>query len=104
MVFYSEGVSDSMTLDSVREATVTDRGLLARATFDNLNSNGPRFTLREVPGHSAVSPLLRWVAERRDFGLVAKRREGVTVAVVWTRYFTPQKTLAMGSLRTPFLS
>ncbi len=37
-----------MTDGSVRIATAADRDLLARATLDNLNWNGSRFTMREV--------------------------------------------------------
>ncbi len=79
-----------MTLDSVREATVTDRGLLARATFDNLNSNGPRFTLREVQDTPQFRHYYDGWPSGEDFGLVAEGEEGVTVAVVWLRYFTAE--------------
>lgn len=54
-----------MTLDSpTREAAAADRGLLAQATLDNLNWNGPRFTMREVEDTPQFRLLLRRLAER----------------------------------------
>lgn len=77
-----------MTLDSVREATAADRGLLARATLGNLNWNGPRFTMREVEDTPQFRHYYDGWPSGEDFGLVAEDADSVAVAVVWLRYFT----------------
>jgi len=79
-----------MTLDSVREATAADRGLLAQATLDNLNWNGPRFTMREVEDTPQFRHYYDGWPSDEDFGLVVEGAEGAAVAVVWLRYFTAQ--------------
>ncbi len=79
-----------MTLDSVRGATAADRGLLARATLDNLNWNGPRFTMHEVEGTPQFRHYYEGWPNGEDFGLVAEDAESVAVAVVWLRYFTAE--------------
>ncbi|MEZ5087595.1 MAG: GNAT family N-acetyltransferase [Tessaracoccus sp.] len=77
-----------MTFDSVREATAADRGLLARATLDNLNWNSPRFTMREVEDTPQFRHYYDGWPSGEDFGLVAEDAKGVAVAAVWLRYFT----------------
>lgn len=77
-----------MAFDFVREATATDRGLLAQATLDNLNWNGPRFTMREVEDTPQFRHYYDGWPSGDDFGVVAEDSEGVAVAVVWLRYFT----------------
>ena len=74
--------------DRVREATAADRGLLARATLENLNWNGDRLTMRDV----GDAPLLRHYYEgwptNDELGLVAQDDGGEPVGVVWLRFFT----------------
>lgn len=80
-----------MTLDSpMREAAAADRGLLAQATLDNLNRNGPRFTMREVEDTPQFRHYYDGWPSGEDFGVVTEDAEGVAVAVVWLRYFTAQ--------------
>ena len=73
-----------MTDVSLRGATAADRGLLARATLDNLNWNGPRFTMSKVEDTAEFRHYYDGWPTGEDFGLVAE----VAVAAVWLRYFT----------------
>ena len=77
-----------MTDVSVRIATAADRDLLARATLDNLNWNGPRFTMSEVEDTPQFRHYYDGWPTGEDFGLVAEDAAGVAVAAVWLRYFT----------------
>jgi len=79
-----------MTLDSVREAAAADRGLLARATLDNMNWNGPRFTMREVEDTPHFRHYYEGWPSGEDFGLVAEDAKGMAIAVAWLRYFTAE--------------
>ncbi|WP_240423360.1 GNAT family N-acetyltransferase [Leucobacter sp. wl10] len=74
----------------MRETTATDRRLLARATLDNLNWNGRRFTMREVEDTPQFRHYYDGWPSGEDFGLVAEDTESVAVAVVWLRYFTAE--------------
>jgi len=74
----------------MREAAAADRGLLAQATLDNLNRNGPRFTMREVEDTPQFRHYYDGWPSGEDFGVVTEDAEGVAVAVVWLRYFTAQ--------------
>ncbi|WP_454158193.1 N-acetyltransferase family protein [Microbacterium lacticum] len=74
----------------MREAAAADRGLLAQATLDNLNWNGPRFTMREVEDTPQFRHYYDGWPSGEDFGVVAEDAEAVAVAVVWLRYFTAQ--------------
>jgi len=82
--------TQSMTFDFVREATAADRGLLARATLDNLNWNGQRFTMREVEDTPHFRHYYDDWPRDEDFGLVAEDADRMVAAVVWLRYFTAQ--------------
>lgn len=73
---------------SVRAATAADRTLLARATLDNVNWSGPRFTMSEVESTSELRHYYDGWSDAEDFGLVAENGEGVAVGVVWLRCFT----------------
>ncbi|MGO1560806.1 Histone acetyltransferase HPA2 and related acetyltransferases [Actinomycetales bacterium JB111] len=79
-----------MTHCSVRAATAADRGLLARATLENLNWNGPRFTMREVEENPRLRHYYDGWPGGDDLGLVAEDAEGVVVGVVWLRFFTAE--------------
>ena len=74
----------------LREATAADRELIARATLDNLNWNGPRFTLAEVEATAQFRHYYEGWPSEKDFGLVAEDDDGVAVGVVWLRYFTAE--------------
>ncbi|MCA0379265.1 MAG: GNAT family N-acetyltransferase [Actinobacteria bacterium] len=77
-----------MTDVPLRGATAADRGLLARATLDNLNWNGPRFTMSEVEDTPQFRHYYDGWPTGGDFGLVAEDAAGVAVAAVWLHYFT----------------
>lgn len=77
-----------MTDVSLRGATAADRGLLARATLDNLNWNSPRFTMSEVEDTPQFRHYYEGWPTGEDFGLVAEDAAGVAIAAVWLRYFT----------------
>lgn len=79
-----------MTHCSVRAATAADRGLLARATLENVNWSGPRFTMREVEENPRLRHYCDGWPRGDDFGLVAMDADGVTVGVVWLRCFTAE--------------
>ncbi len=65
-----------MTDVSLRGATAADRGLLARATLDNLNWNGPRFTMSEVEDTAEFRHYYDGWPTGEDFGLVAEDAAG----------------------------
>lgn len=77
-----------MTCDSVREATAADRGLLARATLENLNWAGARFTMRDVEDAPHLRHYYEGWPTGDEVGLVAEDDGGQAVGIVWLRFFT----------------
>lgn len=78
-----QGVNDV----SVRVVTVADRDVLARATLDNINWSGPRFTMSEVESTPQFRHYYDGWSDAEDYGLLAQNTEGVAVGVVWLRCF-----------------
>jgi GNAT superfamily N-acetyltransferase len=72
---------------TLRAATAADRDMLARATLENLNWSGPRFTAADV----AATPEFRHYVEpwpgAADFGIVAEDA-AAPVGIVWLKHFT----------------
>lgn len=70
---------------TVRPLDTSERSLLERATLENLNWNGPRFTLDDVRIRPEFARYTRLHPDRGDFGLAAVVEDEV-VGVVWTMY------------------
>jgi GNAT superfamily N-acetyltransferase len=71
-----------------RSAGGEDRELLRRATLDNLNWNGPRFTLDDLDATPEFRHYYQpWPGEG-DFGIVATDATGTPRGVVWLKHFT----------------
>lgn len=70
-----------------RKATAADQSLLMRATLENLNWNGERFTPDDLQRQEFRHYFEGWPGAQ-DFGFVAESVEGRPVGVVWLRFFT----------------
>lgn len=64
-----------------------DHDLLARATLDNVNWSGPRFTLEDVLHTPDFAHYFTPWPGAGDLGLVAESPAGTAVAVAWLRHF-----------------
>lgn len=75
-----------MTADlTTRPLAATDAPLLARATLDNLNWSGARFTAHELEHRPEFAHYTQLVPERGDFGFVAARG-GEPVGAGWALF------------------
>ena len=72
---------------TVRTATADDRELVAVATLENFNWNGPRFTMAEIDRNEQARHYYADWPGADDFGLVAQDGDGAAVGVVWLRCF-----------------
>lgn len=72
-----------------RDLLVSDRGLLAEATLDNVNWSGPRFTADQVREDPALAHYWAAAPGPGDLGLVAEEigDRPVEVGVAWLRHF-----------------
>ncbi|MDR1998785.1 MAG: GNAT family N-acetyltransferase [Frankiaceae bacterium] len=74
-------------LFATRAASADDGELLARATLENLNWSGPRFTAEDIAANAEFFHYyLPWPGDF-DFGVVAEDDDG-PVGVVWVKHFT----------------
>lgn len=71
----------------MRPLTAADRAMLERATFENLNRVGARFTLEEVRSRRQFSHYFEAWPGEADFGFAEVDREGSVSGVVWLSYF-----------------
>ena len=80
----------------LRPLAVADAPMLARATLDNLNWSGQRFTERDLTSRSDFRRYTQLDVERGDFGLVAECAEE-TAAMAWA-LFLPATAPGYGHL------
>lgn len=70
---------------STRPLSAVDEPLLARASLDNLNWSGERFTAHDVAHRREFAHYTQLVPERGDFGFVAEHA-GEEVGVGWALF------------------
>lgn len=73
----------------LRDAGRADRALLARATLDNVNRMGERFTMDDVVSERRFAHYFDRFPDAADYGIVATR-DGVEVGVAWVVSFTAE--------------
>lgn len=81
-----------------RPLTSDDADLLRRATLENVNWSGPRFTAEDVDSDPRLSHYTTFDPVRGDFGLVAEE-EGSPIGVCWC-LFLPEDEPGFGFVDT----
>lgn len=74
---------------ALRDAGPADRALLARATLDNVNRMGERFTMADVLSERRFAHYFDRFPGDADYGIVATR-DGVEVGAAWVVRFTAE--------------